>query len=61
MITLIATLVASTYVISLVLMLRSIKRSPEGYEDELGFHEGRQLGIVIESSNEFLSQQKLAA
>ncbi len=61
MITLIATLAASVYVIGLVWMLRSMKRSPEGYEDESGFHEGRQLGVVIECSNEFLSDEKIAA
>jgi hypothetical protein len=61
MISIIATLVASAYVIGLVWMLRSMKRSPEGYEDESGFHEGRQLGVVIESSHEFLSDEKIAA
>ncbi len=61
MISIIATLVASAYVIGLVWMLRSMKRSPEGYEDESGFHEGRPLGIVIEASHEFLSDEKIAA
>lgn len=61
MITLIAILVASAYVLGLVWMLRSMKHCTEGYEDEFGFHEGRQLGVVIDSSHEFLSDEKMAA
>ena len=61
MITLIASLIASAYLIGLVWMLRSMQRSPEGYEDELGFHEGRSLGVVIEASHEFISHEKIAA
>lgn len=61
MITIIATLVASAYVFGLVWMLRSMKRSPEGYEDEFGFHEVRRQAVVIECSNEFRSDDKIAA
>jgi hypothetical protein len=61
MITIIATLVASAYLIGLVWMLRSMKRSPEGYEDEFGFHEVRRQAVVIESSHEFISDEKIAA
>ena len=57
MLTLIATLVAAAYVIGLVWMLRSIKRSPEGYEDKFGFHEGRCLGGV----QGFVDREKPAA
>ena len=61
MITLIASLIATAYLIGLVFMLRSMKRSPEGYEDEMGFHEGSRLGVVIDGSHEFISQAKHAA
>jgi hypothetical protein len=61
MITLIASLIATAYLIGLVFMLRSMKRSPEGYEDEMGFHEGCRLGVVIDGSHEFISQAKHAA
>jgi hypothetical protein len=61
MITIIATLVASAYLIGLVWMLRSMKRSPEGYEDEFGFHEVRREAVVIESSDEFIADEKIAA
>jgi hypothetical protein len=61
MITIIATLVASAYLIGLVWMLRSMKRSPEGYEDEFGFHEVRRQAVVIESSHEFISDEQIAA
>jgi hypothetical protein len=61
MITIIATLVASAYLIGLVWMLRSMKRSPEGYEDEFGFHEVSRQAVVIESSHEFISEEKIAA
>jgi hypothetical protein len=42
-------------------MLVSMKSSPEGYQDELGFHEGRCLAVVIDASNEFGSHEKIAA
>ena len=42
-------------------MLRSMKRSPEGYEDEFGFHEVRREAVVIESSDEFIADEKIAA
>jgi hypothetical protein len=61
MITLIATLVAASYLIGLVWMLRSMKRSPEGYEDELGFHEGRCFCEVIDATRDFDTQEKTAA
>ena len=61
MITIIATLVASSYALGMVWMLRSMKNSPEGYQDELGFHEGRCLGVVIDASDEFGSNDKIAA
>ncbi len=61
MITLIASLVGSAYLVGLVWMLRSMKRSPEGYEDELGFHEGRCLAEVIDASHEFIAQDQRAA
>jgi hypothetical protein len=61
MITIFVILVASAYLTSLVWMLHSLKRSPEGYEDELGFHEGRSLGVVIDASHEFISHEQRAA
>jgi len=61
MITIISTLVASSYVLGLVWMLISMKSSPEGYQDELGFHEGRCLAVVIDASDEFVSNEKIAA
>ena len=61
MITLIASLVAASYLIGLVWMLRSMKRSPEGYEDEFGFHEGRALGVVIDAAHEFTPREQTAA
>jgi hypothetical protein len=53
MTTLIISLVSVSYLAGLVYMLRAMKRSPEGYEDELGFHEGRAMGVVIEATHEF--------
>ena len=61
MITLIVSLVAATYISGFVWMLVSMKRSPEGYEDELGFHQGCERAVVVDATQQFAAQDRKAA